>query len=168
MCMENWRFKPKNFHVGQPGPRTMESWLACSPACACIVSMMYGAPSSFSGQHRTLGQTRVLHAGEGASAIRMRWRRCRATEAVVHHMLQRAPWTTLPRERGIAAAGGGAHLHLAILEAGPSWQACVVPRFHPGLLPGRPHWEQDHSGSRWDTSCLLYLPPMLRRVLPWI
>jgi hypothetical protein len=72
-----WRIgdlKPENFLVGQPGPRTMASWLACSPACACIVSMMCGAPSSFSGQHRTLGQRRVLHAGEGASAIVMRWR----------------------------------------------------------------------------------------------
>jgi hypothetical protein len=147
----------------------MASWLACSPACACIVSMMCGPPSSFSGQHCTLGQRSVLHAGEGASAIRMRWRRCeprrllatRATEAVVHHTLQRAPWTTLPRERGVAAAaaaaGGGARLHLAILETAPSWQACVVPRLHPGLLPGRPHWEQGRScSSRWDTFCLLY------------
>jgi hypothetical protein len=70
----------------------------------------------------------------------------RSTEAVVHHTLQRAPWTTLPRERGIAAAGGDARLHLAILEAGPSWQACVVPHLHPGLLPGRTHWEQGCSG----------------------
>jgi hypothetical protein len=159
----------------------MASWLACSPACspacACIVSMMCGAPSSFSGQHRTLGQRRVLHAGEGASAIVMRWRRreprrllaTRATEDVVHHKLQRAPWTTLRMERGgvAAAAGGGARLHLAILETAPSWQACIVPRLHPGLLPGRPHWEQDRSCSRWDTSCLLYLTPMLCRALPW-
>jgi hypothetical protein len=45
------------------------------------------------------------------------------------------------------------------------WGRSVVD---PSLLPGRPHWEQGRSGSRWDTSCLLYLPPMLCRALPWI
>jgi hypothetical protein len=127
----------------------------------CSVELFWSAPHAWPKEGAACRWRGVGHQ----DAVAAMW----ATEAVVHHTLQRAPWTTPPRELGIAAAaGGGARLHLAILEVGPSWQACVVPRLHPGLLPGRPHWEQGRSGSRLDTSCLLYLPPMLCRALPWI
>jgi hypothetical protein len=122
MYMENWRCKPENFLVDQPGPRTMASRLVCSPASACIVSMMCRAPSSFSGQHRTLGRRRVLHAGEGASAIRMRWQRPEPRRPLSTRCIERHG----PHCRG--------NVVLLLLEVAPSF---TFPYLRP-LHRGRP------------------------------